>query len=338
MGNSLGHYIEIDKRSWQSEQAKFMRVRVDLPIDKALRRGGNMVNGEGGKFWVTFKYERLPTFCFWCGKLGHDERHCSESLGSQNTDRQYGDWLRANGNSKNGVGKFKASSTGGYEDSDARPNGWSNSGTSNSGFPASEHGGNSTTPRSNQNLNNTTPAWANTANTSEIQAVEKQVGLDKPENPCHVPDSEKTQHVQQDLLMSDPHLNMLSKDIRDESSVMGLQNQQTSEAQKVTSHLKPKEGPIPCLVQPIIQPGPAKGTQRKAKGSLKKIAREKGQQAQGINMQAQDNIIGLKRSGRLDLIEEEEYRPPKKVRETQLSGADGTTLLSAAAASQRHRE
>ena len=183
MGNSLGHYIEIDKRSWQAEQAKFMRVRVDLPIDKALRRGGNMVNGEGGKFWVTFKYERLPTFCFWCGKLGHDERHCSESPGSQSTDRQYGDWLRANGNSKNGVGKFKASNTGGYEDSDARPNGWSNLGTSNSGFPTSEHGGNSTTPRSNQNLNNTTPAWANTANSSEIQAVEKQVGLDSQKIP-----------------------------------------------------------------------------------------------------------------------------------------------------------
>ena len=55
-------------------------------------------------------------------------------------------------------------------------------------------------------------------------------------------------------------------------------------------------------------------------------------------MQAQDNIIGLKRLGRLDLIEEEKYRPPKKVRETKLSGADGTSLLSAAAASQRRRE
>ena len=50
MGNNLGHYVEIDKRSWQSEQAKFMRVRVDLPIDKALHRGGSVVNGEGGKF------------------------------------------------------------------------------------------------------------------------------------------------------------------------------------------------------------------------------------------------------------------------------------------------
>lgn len=36
VGNNLDRYIETDKRSWLSEQAKFMRVRVDLPIDKPL--------------------------------------------------------------------------------------------------------------------------------------------------------------------------------------------------------------------------------------------------------------------------------------------------------------
>ena len=77
LGNRLGKYIESDKRSWLSEQAKFMRIRVDLPINKPLRRGGNIFNPNGGKFWVTFKYERLPSFCFQCGILGHDEKHCT---------------------------------------------------------------------------------------------------------------------------------------------------------------------------------------------------------------------------------------------------------------------
>ena len=112
-----------------------MRVRVDLPINKALHRGGNVVNREGGKSWVTFKYERLPTFCFLFRKLGHDERHCSES-----SVRQYGHWLRANGNPKNGFGKSKASSSGGYEDRDGRPNDRSYPMTSNFGDLASEHG------------------------------------------------------------------------------------------------------------------------------------------------------------------------------------------------------
>lgn len=65
LGNRLGKYIESDKRSWLLEQAKFMRIRVDLPINKPLRRGGNIVNSDGEKYWVTFKYERLPSFCYF---------------------------------------------------------------------------------------------------------------------------------------------------------------------------------------------------------------------------------------------------------------------------------
>lgn len=73
LGSKIGEYIETDKRSWLSEQAKFMRIRVDLPINKPLRRGGNIINSDGEKYWVSFKYERLPCFCFQCGILGHDE-------------------------------------------------------------------------------------------------------------------------------------------------------------------------------------------------------------------------------------------------------------------------
>ena len=115
LGNRLGKYIETDKRSWLSEQAKFMRVRVDLPINRPLQRGGNIVNPDDEKFWVSFKYERLPTFCFLCGILGHDERHCSGNSNNPEAPRQYGDWLRANGSLKSGSEKPKASGSDGYE-------------------------------------------------------------------------------------------------------------------------------------------------------------------------------------------------------------------------------
>ena len=91
LGSKLGKYIESDKRPWLSEQAKFMQIRVDIPIDKPLQRGGNIVNLEGEKYWVTFKYERLPNFCFLCGVLGHDEKHCSGFQGKSEDHRQYGD-------------------------------------------------------------------------------------------------------------------------------------------------------------------------------------------------------------------------------------------------------
>ena len=97
IGNSMGCFIEIDKRANQSKQAKFMRTRVDLPIDKPLRRGGNVVGMDGDKYWVHYKYERLPTFCFLCGIMGHDDKHCQAYPDRQNATPQYGDWLRANG-------------------------------------------------------------------------------------------------------------------------------------------------------------------------------------------------------------------------------------------------
>nr|XP_023917382.1 uncharacterized protein LOC112028922 [Quercus suber] len=97
IGRSLGRLIEVDRRACLSDQAKFMCIRVDLPIEKPLRRGGQVVSKDGEKFWVHFRYERLPTFCYLCGKLGHNEKHCKVNAARQNTPKQYGEWLRANG-------------------------------------------------------------------------------------------------------------------------------------------------------------------------------------------------------------------------------------------------
>ena len=55
--------------------------------------------GATEKGWVDFRYERLPIFCYWCGKLDHYDRDCllsTESNESLEFDRRkYGSWLRA---------------------------------------------------------------------------------------------------------------------------------------------------------------------------------------------------------------------------------------------------
>jgi hypothetical protein len=47
---------------------------------------------------VSFKYERLPNFYYWCGLLTHDEKECEIWLRSKGSlsavDHQYGTWLR----------------------------------------------------------------------------------------------------------------------------------------------------------------------------------------------------------------------------------------------------
>lgn len=49
------------------------------------------------KSWITFKYERLPNICYWCGRLDHSDWDCDiwlESEGSLTNDqKQFGPGL-----------------------------------------------------------------------------------------------------------------------------------------------------------------------------------------------------------------------------------------------------
>ena len=48
---------------------------------------------------MSFKYERLPNLCYWCGQLSHDDKDCTLWLQSKGMlaveDRQFGPWIRA---------------------------------------------------------------------------------------------------------------------------------------------------------------------------------------------------------------------------------------------------
>ena len=108
IGSKIGRVLEVDKRAMQVELAKFLRIRVEVPIDKPLRRGGVVKNEEGERVWVDFRYERLPNFCYICGFLGHDEKHCQASPTEQRSGRQYGDWLKVGEVIKNGGEREKS--------------------------------------------------------------------------------------------------------------------------------------------------------------------------------------------------------------------------------------
>ena len=34
---------------------------------------------------MSFKYERLPNICYWCGRLTHDDRDCDLWIDSEGT-------------------------------------------------------------------------------------------------------------------------------------------------------------------------------------------------------------------------------------------------------------
>nr|XP_023889748.1 uncharacterized protein LOC112001798 [Quercus suber] len=98
IGESLGA-VSVPKDSLEMRGGNFMRVRVAVDITKALCRGRRVSWSSDSEGWVSFKYERLPNICYWCGQLSHDDKDCSHWLQSNGTlaveDRQFGPWIRA---------------------------------------------------------------------------------------------------------------------------------------------------------------------------------------------------------------------------------------------------
>lgn len=77
IGASLGRYIKSDPTNFDGAWKSFVRVRVAINVEKPLKRRMKIKREGDAWSWVNFKYERLSSFCFVCGKLGHAESDCS---------------------------------------------------------------------------------------------------------------------------------------------------------------------------------------------------------------------------------------------------------------------
>ena len=77
----------------------FIRVKVSIDITMPLCRGRIIKLKDDKQVWVSFKYERLPNICYWCGRLTHNDKDCEiwiESEGTlRNDQKEFGPCLRA---------------------------------------------------------------------------------------------------------------------------------------------------------------------------------------------------------------------------------------------------
>ena len=91
--------VNREARDEDVDGGSFFRVRVQVDISVPLCRGRVLSIEDEEEHWVSFKYERLPNLCYWCGCLDHTDRDCErwiESDGSlRNSDKEYGPWIRA---------------------------------------------------------------------------------------------------------------------------------------------------------------------------------------------------------------------------------------------------
>lgn len=77
-----------------------LRVKIKLNLKTPLPKG--FYNRRPGKEeWISFMYERLPSFCSWCGMLDH-QTSCYRIIKTQEAQDNvaiayqiYGPWIRA---------------------------------------------------------------------------------------------------------------------------------------------------------------------------------------------------------------------------------------------------
>lgn len=79
LGNFLGNFMEYDVSNIGKEYKNFMRIRAQVDIRRPLKRK-KLIEFRGRKSYVFFKYERLTLFCFYCGKLGHNDSFCEAKM------------------------------------------------------------------------------------------------------------------------------------------------------------------------------------------------------------------------------------------------------------------
>lgn len=80
LGNIIGEFLDFDNGRDDSNGNYCMRIKVEVDISKPLLRGFTLkANGIEGRCWVSMRYEKLPDYCFMCGRIGHVAKECVES-------------------------------------------------------------------------------------------------------------------------------------------------------------------------------------------------------------------------------------------------------------------
>ncbi|XP_020697948.2 uncharacterized protein LOC110110690 [Dendrobium catenatum] len=78
IASMVGKPYLIDGNMFQWGRREFGRVYVRINLDAKLPLGV-WVEGYYGRFYQKIEYERVPSFCFNCGLIGHSKEQCRNS-------------------------------------------------------------------------------------------------------------------------------------------------------------------------------------------------------------------------------------------------------------------
>lgn len=94
LGNWLGEVVKVDVDKDGMARGNQLRVRARISIYEPLVRGFFLKTSQEDKIgtWFGFHYEKIPHFCFECGRLVHVDGRCDPPVDKSS---QWGGWLRA---------------------------------------------------------------------------------------------------------------------------------------------------------------------------------------------------------------------------------------------------
>lgn len=100
IGQRFGEVLELDKTTIGG-LSRSVRMKIRLNLNNALKRGTKIRVGTSGPCWIPITYERISSFCYWCGKLGHTHKDCESFYERPNADVEvteenmsFGAWMK----------------------------------------------------------------------------------------------------------------------------------------------------------------------------------------------------------------------------------------------------
>ncbi|KAK4264556.1 hypothetical protein QN277_025715 [Acacia crassicarpa] len=97
LGDTVGKAVMFEQPKIEGRMDRsFIRVRSLIRVDTPLVACFWIPRKGLDPAWISVKYERLPVFCYYCGRMNHDGRRCKEAsvqLLGEEAVKEFGNWL-----------------------------------------------------------------------------------------------------------------------------------------------------------------------------------------------------------------------------------------------------